>query len=161
MSHWSSMGDLLPPAPSLRSMQHAWDDAVCGLRRRQLLESSSGADMAHLLASAASASGSWIHALPSANLGLRLSDQDIRISIGIRLGAHIVSEHTCLCGTRVQTDSHYGLSCKRSAGRQSRHHAVNDILARTLRSVGIPAVLEPPGLLREDNKGPDGATLIP
>ena len=47
------------------------------------------------------------------------------------------------------------------SGRHSRHHAVNDLLARTLRSLGIPAVLEPPGLIRGDGKRPDGTTLIP
>jgi len=29
-----------------------------------------------------------------------------------------------------------------------RHHAVNDIIACTFRSIGVPAVLEPPGLLK-------------
>jgi len=53
------------------------------------------------------------------------------------------------------------MSCKRSAGRQYRHHAVNDIIARTFRSDGVLAVVEPPGLLRGDGKRPDGTTLIP
>jgi len=35
------------------------------------------------------------------------------------------------------------LSCRKSAGRQSRFDAVNDILARTLRRIGVPAILEP------------------
>ena len=161
MFHWSSIGDLIPPDPSLRSLQRAWDDAICGKRMKQLIDLSSGADTARLLACGASASGAWMHALPSANLGLRLSNQDIRISVGLRLGAQIVTEHTCKCGVPVQPNGHHGLSCKRSAGRQSRHHAVNDILARTLRSVGVQAILKPQGLLREDGKRPDGATLIP
>jgi len=53
------------------------------------------------------------------------------------------------------------LSCRRrSAGHQSRHHAVNYVFARTLKSIGIPAVLEPPGLIR-DGKRPNGSTLVP
>jgi len=34
-------------------------------------------------------------------------------------------------------------------------------VVRTLRSIGIPAILEPPGLLRLDGKKPEGITLIP
>jgi len=33
--------------------------------------------------------------------------------------------------------------------------------ASRLRSIGIPAILEPPGILRRDGKRPDGTTLIP
>jgi len=142
-------------------MQRAWDDAICGLRVQHLLENSSGVDRAYLLASNTPGSGAWIHALPSANMGLNLSNEDIRIYVGLRLGAPIVSEHTCVCGIRVLSNGHHGLSCRKSAGRQSRHHAVNDILARTLHSVGVPAILEPPGMLRGDGKRPDGTTLIP
>jgi len=90
-----------------------------------------------------------------------LLDQEIRISVGLRLGVPLVSPHTCICGTPVLSNGHNGLSCKKSAEEQYRHHAVNDIIARTFRSVGVPAVLEPPGLLRGDGKKPDGTTLIP
>jgi len=55
---------------------------------------------------------------------------------------------------------HHGLSCRRSAGRQSRHHAANEIIARAFRRVGVPFFLGPHGLIRRDGKHPDGATLI-
>ena len=48
-----------------------------------------------------------------------------------------------------------------SAGRHPRHRAINEIIAQTLRSVGVPVELEPVGLLRGDGKRPDGATLVP
>lgn len=38
---------------------------------------------------------------------------------------------------------------------------LNDILKRTLASAQIPSRLEPVGLSYEDNKRPDGMTLIP
>jgi len=60
----------------------------------------------------------------------------------------------------VQSNGHYGLSCRRSAGRQSRHHAGNAILAHTLRSACVPDMLEPPGLIRGDGKRLDGMTLV-
>jgi len=37
----------------------------------------------------------------------------------------------------------------------------NDILVRTLCSVDVPAMLEPPGLIRGDGKRIDGMTLVP
>jgi len=37
---------------------------------------------------------------------------------------------------------------------------VNDLVARALRSAGVPAALEPSGLLRSDGKRPDRASLI-
>jgi len=142
-------------------MQRACDDAICLLRMKHLLKNSSGGDRVRLLAGSTPGSGAWIHALPSTNMGLRMSNEDIRIYVGLRLGAPIVSEHTCLCGTRVLTSGHHGLSCRKIAGRPSHHHVVNDTLARTLCSDGVPAIFEPPGLLRRDGKRPDGTTLIP
>jgi len=56
-------------------------------------------------------------------------------------------------GTLVFSNGHHGLFCKKNAGRQYRHPAVNDITARTFRSIDVPAVLEPPGLLKGDDKG--------
>ena len=38
---------------------------------------------------------------------------------------------------------------------------VNDIIWRAMQRAKIPAAKEPPGLLRSDNKRPDGVTLIP
>jgi len=124
-----------------------------------LLSDASGADRARLLASRSPGSGSLIHALPSANLGLLLPDRVVRVAVGLRFGAKIVSRHICVCGLQVNPD---GLSCRRNAGRQSCHHAVNEFLARSLRSIDMPAVLEPPGLMNPgDGKRPDGMTLVP
>ena len=49
---------------------------------------------------------------------------------------------------------------KKSKGRFSRHHAVNDIIARALNLANFPAMLEPSGIVREDNKWPDGMTNV-
>ena len=47
-----------------------------------------------------------------------------------------------------------------SAGRQSRHASVNDIIQRALHSAGVASIREPTGLCQDD-KRPDGITLIP
>ena len=54
-----------------------------------------------------------------------------------------------------------GLSCGRSGGRISRHHAANETIRRALVLGDVPSVLEPVGVCREDAKRPDGMTLIP
>jgi len=88
----------------------------------------------------------------------------VGLSLGFRVKAPKVSAHTCICCVAVQT-SHaarlHGLSCRRSAGHQSGHHAANEIIARAFRRVGVPLSLEPPRLIRGDGKRPDGAALIP
>jgi len=87
-----------------------------------------------------------------------LSDSEVRIAVGLRLRVPIVKGPVEWI---FPPDGHHGLSCRKGPGRQSRHHAVNEIIAHTLRSVGVPAILEPTGLIRGDGKRPDGATLIP
>ena len=46
----------------------------------------------------------WLNVVPCKNLGLKLDDQQLRISIGLRLGANIRVGHTCHCGKRVERD---------------------------------------------------------
>ena len=52
-------------------------------------------------------------------------------------------------------------SATKSAGRQMRHNAVNDLIKRALASPNIPALLEPKSLSRDDGKRPDGLTVLP
>uniref|UniRef100_A0A2H1VRU3 SFRICE_019335 n=1 Tax=Spodoptera frugiperda TaxID=7108 RepID=A0A2H1VRU3_SPOFR len=88
-------------------------------------------------------------------------DITFRLAVCLRLGAPCVSPHCCHCGERVDGSGHHGLSCRRSAGRISRHASINDIICRALASAGVPAVLEPNGLVRDDGKRPDGMSLLP
>ena len=44
--------------------------------------------------------------------------------------------------------------------RFHRHAAINEIIRNSLSSAGVPACLEPPGLLRGDGKRPDGLSLV-
>ena len=85
----------------------------------------------------------------------------MRIALGLRLGVPIVVEHTCVCGSKVDVFGTHGLSCRRSGGRIPRHAAVNETIRRALVSGGVPAVLEPVGVCRNDGKRPDGMSLIP
>ena len=105
--------------------------------------------------------GDWLHAIPMKSIGLKLTDSQIRTSIAMRLGSRMCSSHTCVCGEMVDERGLHGLACKKSAGRFSRHASLNDTIKRTLSSIAIPSVLEPPGLTRSDGRRPDGLTTVP
>ena len=106
-------------------------------------------------------SSDWLHAMPLSACGLRLSDEAVRIAVGLRLGLDICIPHTCPCGVLADAKGIHALSCRRSSGRLARHHAVNDIVYRALTRANIPSTKEPTGLVRSDGKRPDGLTLIP
>jgi len=64
------------------------------------------------------------------------------------------------CGSAIAADSTHGLHCKRSAGRHSRHGAINEVICRALCSAQLPARREPTGLYSSQTR-PDGLTLVP
>ena len=80
----------------------------------------------------------WLYVFPCKNMGLKLDDQQLRISIGLRLGANICLEHTCHCGKRVERDGLHGLSWTNSAGRFSCHATLNSLIKQTLGSLDLP-----------------------
>ena len=71
------------------------------------------------------------------------------------------NNNMCVCGKAVDACGLHGLSCRRSAPRQQRHSHLNDILWRAIKRAHTPAVKEPISLMRDDNKRPDGTTLLP
>ena len=103
----------------------------------------------------------WLNALPLSSCGLRLSDDAIRVAVGLRLGATLCAPHQCPCGASVDCLGTHGLSCRKSAARIQRYNALNDVIYRAFIRAGVPAAKEPPGLLRSDGKRPDGVTQIP
>ena len=46
----------------------------------------------------------------------------------------------------------HSLVCKQAPGRSSRHHTLNDLVARAFAAAGIPVAKEPVGLVRQDGK---------
>ena len=118
-------------------------------------------DKARLLAAASPHSGDGLHAPPITAVALRLSDEAIRVAVAHRLGSKACEPHTCVCGKAVDARGLHGLSCRRSAPRQQRHNHFNDILWRAIKRAQMPAVKEPISLMRDDNKCPDGTTLLP
>ena len=148
--------------PDYLSSQRRWDVPLCSIVRNNLLNTSTNAaERARLLAVGEWESGLWLQALPSSTIGTMMDDASFRLATGLRLGAPCVAPHRCHCGEAVDNLGHHGLSCSRSAGRIARHASINDIIRRAFASAGVPAVLEPNGLVRDDGKRPDGMTLVP
>jgi len=108
------------------------------------------------LAASSQHSGDWIFALPTASCGLKLDDEAVRVAVSLRLGMDLCQPHQCSCGSLVDARGLHSFVCKRALGRTARHHALNDLIARSFVSAGVPVTKEPVGLFRTD-----GLTLIP
>src|SRR6218665_3302958 len=85
-------------------------------------------DWARLNASMAPHASDWPHALPLTTFNLKLSDEAVRVAVGLRLGSAICEPHTCVCGASVSAKGSHGLSCSLGFGRQARHSNINDII---------------------------------
>ena len=100
------------------------------------------------MAVSCSETGAWLSALPVASLGLRMSDDVVRIAAGLRLRVPLCRSHPCIsCGADVNVHG-------------PRHASINDIIKRALESAKVPCHLEPTGLFRSDGKRPDGASIV-
>jgi len=142
--------------------QREWDKLICETTLDNITSQSDDQKFkARLLAVQTKESGAWLNALPSPSLGTLLENSSFRIAIALRVGQPLCEPHKCTCGENVDKLGYHGLSCRKSAGRRSRHEIINDIIKRALVSAEIPAIREPDGCSRSDGKRPDGMTLVP
>ena len=150
------------PSHEHAAIQKVWDLPIVKSQYAAIMDSVTDAKTkARLLSVSSKGSSAWLNAIPLPNLGLKLSNEQLRISIALRLGADVCLPYSCKCGAQVDSSGVHGLSCRFNKGRTARHAEANDIIRRALVSAGLPAVLEPQGLCRADGKRPDGATLGP
>ena len=126
-----------------------------------LVNCTSQIDKVRILASKAAHTGDWLNAPFITSIGLRMSNETIRVAVGVRLGAKLCDPHQRNCVALVDAKGLHGLSCRRSTGRHARHSLLNDTIRRALNKAGVPSTKEPAGLLRSDGKRPYGVTLIP
>ena len=150
----------LTEAPS-DSIQKHWTSPLSDATFDQLITDLDAENVKRLNAYQDPFGSAWLNVVPSKNLGLKLTDQQLRISLSLRLGSKICEKHTCRCGKLVEENGRHGLSCASSAGRFSRHHNLNTLVKQALSSIKVPSILEPYGLTRTDGKCPDGITLAP
>jgi len=151
------------PSQQTQHIQKAWDGPVAANQKNPILSrASSDVDKARLLAAASPhAGGDWLHASQITAVGLWPSDEATRVAVAHRLGSKACEPHICVCGKAVDARELHGLSCRRSAPRQQRHSHLNDILLTAIKRAQMSAVKEPINLMRDDNKRPDGTTLLP
>jgi hypothetical protein len=148
--------------PGNQSIQACWDLPYCQKKYDDLLSSAqSKAVKARLKAVASPHSSDWLNAVPVASLGLKLSDSNIRIACGLRLGSPLCHTHLCHCGKRVDESGTHGLSCQKSIGRLARHDHINKLIKQALGSAEITSRLEPKGTSIQDRKRPDGISYFP
>lgn len=148
--------------PTNSKMQSAWDTPLSQSKYDRLLgEAPNETEVARLKAVSAPNSSDWLNAIPVSSLGLKLDNSSLRIACGLRLGSHLCHQHTCICGTSVDSLGRHGLCCKKSAGRHPRHSHVNDLIKRALISADHAARLEPRGLIADNDLRPDGITTFP
>jgi hypothetical protein len=143
--------------PTITEFQKNWDNINIKRIIANDLIFNSPRDLARFKALQCRESGSWLHAIPSPNIGTLLDNT----CIGLRLGCNLCTPHICKCNAKVDEIGTHGLSCFKSSGRFSRHTEINSIINRSLTSIHVNSTLEPNGLSRDDGKRPDGMTLVP
>ena len=159
---WCTLVESAPVQPPNFTAQKDWDQPMVKAQEVKVMSAAPDqTSKARLIAAASLHSGAFLQARPCSALGTRLDSSSLRIAVALRLGAPVCAPHFCVCGAAVDSSGSHGLSCRKSAGRLSRHSAVNDLIKRSLSSAEIPCRLEPPSLLRDDNKRPDGLSLSP
>ena len=128
---WKAQAQSAIPVEAMRHIQKAWDTPMAAKVFEKILtdDSNTQPDTARLIAAATPHVGDWLHAPQITAVGLRLSDEAIRIAVGFRLGSRIRQPHSCVCDAMVDAKYLHGLSCKRSAPRQIRHAQMNDIIS--------------------------------
>jgi len=159
---WTSLSGSDKPATESLHIQRAWDRPVAEHHEAMIWsQATTDVDKARLRAASSPHSGDWLAAPPITSVGLRLSDEEVRIAVAHRLGCRACEPHKCVCGKLVDARGLHGLACRRSAPRQQRHCHMNDIIWRAMKRAQIHAVKEPVGLMRQDGKRPDGTTILP
>ena len=159
---WSQELSSQTSVPAKPSPQKVWEEPRVAFLFDSLLTSCDQESRTRLLAAGSSESGAWLQAPPISSLGLRMSDDTVRIAVGLRVGAPLCQPHKCgHCGKDVDQFGRHGLSCRFSHGRMPRHQAINNIIFHSLTVANVPSRLEPPGLFRADGKRPDGVSMVP
>jgi len=84
---WASLANSHKPPAEEQRIQKAWDNHVATNHRKLILSRArTDVDKVRLLAASSPHSGDCLHAPPITAVGLRLSDEAIRIAVAHRLG---------------------------------------------------------------------------
>ncbi|XP_055357023.1 uncharacterized protein LOC129602087 [Paramacrobiotus metropolitanus] len=162
-AEWQEVTQLDLPHHDARPVQKVWDNPIVQntVERLRTVAGNDISEQARLNGVSTKENGAWLGALPAASLGNLLTDSAVRIVVGLRLGAPIITPHRCVCGEWADARGYHGLSCKKSRGRIPTHKCLNAIVKRSLALAGFERELEPQGIFPTDSKRLDGVTLTP
>jgi hypothetical protein len=121
--------------PTIPHFQKNWDN----INIKRIIDNdlifNSSRDLARFKALQCRESGSWLHAIPSPNIGTLLDNTSFQVCIGLRLGCNLCTPHICKCNAKVDEIGIHGLSCSKSSGRFSRHTEINSIITTRRENV--------------------------
>ena len=126
---WTELGHELITTDR-KPFQRYWSSAVHEVLFRSIKAGAPPSRLDSILTAAQGHSGDWITAYPITQVGTRLDDETLRISVALRVGLNICLAHRCRYGATVQSDGLHPLSCRFNAGRFPRHSAINNIIKR-------------------------------
>ena len=99
---WSQLVDCTPLTDPGAEKQRSWDTRIVAVMKQHLLSlCQSDLDKAKILAVSAPHAGDWLHAIPLDNCDPLLENEELRIAVGIRIGAPVCLPHECVCGSMV------------------------------------------------------------
>ena len=94
ISSWNQGVSVPPPSSPNSTRQRAWDEPHVNATHSMLLDLVQDQQArARLLAVSCAESGAWLNVLPIAPLGLHLSDDVVRVAVGLRPGVPICRPH--------------------------------------------------------------------
>ena len=144
LSTWKSLSFNVEPFDGIRHIQRAWDIPVANSIYLDLqARCVTPADKARLRAVAAPHAGDWLNVLPLTLIGLRLSNEAVRVAAGFRLGCTTCQPHICICGATVDARGLHGISCGKSRPKHIRHSPLNDLIWRAVNRAQISATKKP------------------
>ena len=106
---WKTQSHTEEPVSPADQYQKVWDNIVASSAVGNLVSRCNNKiDKARLKAAAAPHSGDWLNAISISSVGLRLSDEAIRVAVGHRLGSPTCRPHTYVCGGQVDARGLHG-----------------------------------------------------
>ena len=156
---WSRRANASEPrGPS--SATDSWQRPADEARHGQLVaDFVAPRDVARLLSASTAESAALYRGFPCSRDGTRLSNAEMTIAVGLRLGLPVAASSLCVCGKQLDELGDHALSCNHGVERLRRHADVNARIRDSLGEAGFPAILEPLGLAARDSRRPDGVTI--
>jgi hypothetical protein len=110
-------------------------------------------DLQRLRELATKYTGGWVSAIPNPRLDQHLSNDELMISICIRLGVKIVHGNTtCIfCDTEFDEYGHHGFQCNCKGQLTRRHNTFRDFVHHLAVTGGFSASKEKDGLVADDD----------